>query len=273
MIANSMNKLINIILAIIITACSNAQKKKEIIEYNSIDSLTVDTVIMTDDLINEVELDSALCGLNFKPGKNYKIEKFEINKIRNRLSVDYLKTSDTTLHLKILDSAKLIFIKQLLNNIIPYWYETEWNFNGYTSIPNQGTIACGYFVSTTLRDMGVNLNRYTLAQQGPENEAKSIAINLSEVMNFDNSNINKKLKKLKEGLYFIGLDFHVGYLYIKNNIGYFLHSNYIDGKVMIENIDYSEAFISTNYYVSKISENKRLIKKWLTKEEIQVIIE
>ena len=161
----------------------------------------------------------------------------------------------------------------MINKIIPYWYGTVWDFNGYTYKPKQGTIACGYFVSTTLRDMGLNLNRFKLAQQGPENEAKSIAINTNEVLFFDESSILDGLKGLGEGVYFVGLSNHVGYLYINDGHSYFIHSNYIDGEVMIENTSQSQAFGGYYYYIAKITGNKKLMEKWLRKDEIQVRIE
>jgi hypothetical protein len=76
-----------------------------------------------------------------------------------------------------MDSVSKVFQESLLNRIIPQWAGTTWSFEGHTSVPQQGEIACGYFVSTTLRDVGINLNRYTLAQQLPINEAKSLKIN------------------------------------------------------------------------------------------------
>ena len=120
-------------------------------------------------------------------------------------------------------------------------------------------------------DMGLNLNRYKLAQQGPENEAKSISINLADVLYFNCENINEELRSLEKGVYFIGLDNHVGYLYLTDNNAYFIHSNYIEGVVMIETTEYSEAFYSSNYYVSKITSNKSLIIKWLKNEEVEIV--
>src|SRR5687768_5014531 len=68
------------------------------------------------------------------------------------------------------DSLSSLVTDLLVDRIIPYWIGTPWSFEGHTSIPNSGKIACGYFVSTTLLDLGFNLNRYTFAQQAPENE-------------------------------------------------------------------------------------------------------
>jgi len=57
------------------------------------------------------------------------------------------------------------FFEMLNDSIFEYWMQTPWDFNGHTDTPRKGEIACGYFVTTTLRDMGVQLQRYKLAQQ------------------------------------------------------------------------------------------------------------
>ena len=248
-------------------SCTNIKKQKEIQNTFPSDTLKIDLIE------KKTELDSLSCGLIFKSKKSYKVEKAAVEKSRNNLSKKYFNALNIDDKNKLLDTVKVNFTKMLLNNIIPHWYGTVWDFNGYTAIPNKGTIACGYFVSTTLQDMGLNLNRYKLAQQGPENEAKSIAISLHEVLHFKENNITAQLKKLDDGVYFIGLDNHVGFLYIHNKNSYFLHSNYIDGKVMLEHTDYSEAFHSGDYYISNITANTKLMEKWLKKEEIRIFME
>lgn len=222
--------------------------------------------------ISIYKFDSLACGLNFKKGKDYTTEKINIKKTRIRFLKKYnsLKTTSEKNH--FLDSANSVLTTLLLNNIVPYWYGTVWDFNGYTSTPNKGVIACGYFVSTTLRDVGININRYRLAQQNPENEAKSIAIDTNTILQVEEKDIQNKLKILTDGLYFIGLDNHVGYLYIKNSISYFLHSNYREGKVMIQTAAASFTFGSSRYYISKISGNQKLTKKWLNQEKVNVFL-
>jgi hypothetical protein len=216
-------------------------------------------------------VDSVPDNLSLTPGNDYTEDKSKILRIRNTFSTAYRTASDTTAQNRVLNSAMVRFTELLLNTIIPYWYGTPWDFNGYTAIPNQGTIACGYFVSTTLRDMGLQINRYTLAQQGPENEARSIAVDTAEMRSCMQHELHDELENRDEGLYFIGLTHHVGYLYIYNNAAYFIHSNYIDGTVMIENTEYSKAFHSTHYYLTPITGNTHLIKKWLKKDDVPII--
>ena len=88
---------------------------------------------------------------------------------------------------------------------------------------------------------------------------------------FKDHSDSELFKEINEGLYFVGLDFHVGYFYKKGNENYFIHSNYIDGKVMIEMVENSEAFKSTKYYLSKISSNKEIALKWIQNKEISIV--
>lgn len=173
------------------------------------------------------------------------------------------------------DTLSYIFKTLLLNRIIPYWENTTWSFEGHTSEPTIGEIACGYFVSTTLEDVGLSINRYKLAQQSPINEAKSLALK-SDVIEINEGSKEKNIvqidKVLREGIYFIGFDqSHVGYILKEKGNLYLIHSNYITGKVEIEQIENSEVFASySKYYIVEISTNKIFIESWLKKTEITI---
>ena len=257
-------------------SCTSVHEN-ELPSYIDITNKAIIEIDTIPELTNEIKtLDSNLCGLNFNPDKNYYESKTKIANNRLLLKERYLSIVDTTIKEVFLDSVMSIFTQQLLNEIIPYWYGTVWDFNGYTAVPNTGKIACGYFVSTTLRDMGLNLNRYRLAQQDPENEAKSIAIDAENLVSIDidfdynGDTIHKIIQEFDQGLYFVGLGNHVGFLLIKDNYSFFIHSNYIDGRVMIENSKFSDAFLSQKYYFSNITNNKHMALKWLMNKELYI---
>jgi hypothetical protein len=215
--------------------------------------------------------DAASSGLSFQPTNSYWDEKVKVNQVRLRLKRQYLLLKSHASKSSFLDSVSIVFTDLLLNNIVPHWYGTPWDFNGYTSVPNQGEIACGYFVSTTLRHMGLNLNRYHLAKQNPLNEAKSLAIDTNFVLTFNSDTQlikNELFSSFPDGLYFIGLDSHVGYLYLYKEQAFFIHSNYIENRVMLEPIEKSEAFISRSYFLVKITSHKSLMKKWILDDKI-----
>ncbi|OUR98260.1 hypothetical protein A9Q86_14500 [Flavobacteriales bacterium 33_180_T64] len=185
----------------------------------------------------------------------------------------YFKNLYLTNREKAIDSASKYIYSKLLNDIIPHWYGTEWDFNGHTNIPNNGEIACGYFVSTTLKHLGFNLNRYKMAQQAGLLEARMLQPK-SELKMYSNESFKSLKEKLNtiyaNGIYFVGLDNHVGYVLIKDRELYFLHSSYYDDKVMIELAEQSPCFDSNFYVFAEISTNRKLIASWILNERLNV---
>ncbi len=174
-----------------------------------------------------------------------------------------------------LDLLRVEYTEFMLNEIFPYWYGTEWDFNGHTNTPNSGEIACGYFVSTTLKHSGVNVNRYRFAQQAALNEIKSTQLNgtYRAYLNGSTENFITQIKKeLKDGLYVIGLDFHVGYILKRKGEVFFIHSDYVSDKVKIEAANQSIALESSEgYYLGDITHNDALLIKWLYSQELTVV--
>ncbi len=205
---------------------------------------------------DSLQIDSVALGINFEPKGSYNALKISIKK-----RMDNGQNSGEDLE------------HYLINEIIPFWYGTPWDFNGYTAVPHEGVIACGYFVSTTLQHAGLNINRYHLAQQAGLDEAKSLAItdNHYETI-YGIDQLEKILKeRYSDGLYFVGLDNHVGYLYIKQGEFYFIHSNYIENRVMIEKALYAPAFQSNIYVLADITNNEALVEKWRKGEVVKVV--
>lgn len=197
--------------------------------------------------------------------KVYEHQKKQINLQRKILYTQYLLHEGST---NILDTARYFMTENLLNNIIPYWYGTKWNFEGYTALPGQGYIACGYFVSTTLKHMGLQVDRYRLAQKDPKTEA--LSIQMADSVETHNDLSPRELKEYfmqhkKDGLYFAGLSNHVGYLLKRKGELFFIHSNYIGSQgVTIEKACFSKALASSGiYYVADITHNDELVKTWL----------
>lgn len=184
--------------------------------------------------------------------------------LRQELSSGYESGSVT------LDSAGDMFEKWLIDSVVPYWYGTPWDFNGYSNVPNEGVIACGYFVSTTLKHMGIHLNRYQMAQQAALTEIKCLEPNGEAIVFYkkgdDVEGLCKQIRdSLDDGLYMLGLDFHVGYLHLTPEGMFFIHSAYYDPlEVTREKAVSSMAFAgSSGFAIGRISHNPYLIKSWL----------
>lgn len=196
--------------------------------------------------------------------------------------VEYKSDRNADDYPKTLDSIKLIrsqlkgkstteigrtFTNQLTNKIFPYWYGTDWNFNGTSQKPNEGSIACGYFVTTTLRDIGVDINRVKLAQCASEEMIKKL-VSEDNIYRFSNKNIQEFEKTLKEkgnGIYVVGLDHHTGFLYLSEEGNYFIHSSGARPfKVVKEKLAESSLLIKSKYRIAgKLSSDKQLLNNWV----------
>jgi hypothetical protein len=170
----------------------------------------------------------------------------------------------------ILTQAKAIVFTALREQIFPAWYGTSWDYSGTTQTPGEGKIACGYFVSTTLRDVGFRVERIKMAQQASENIIRTL-ISEPLIWRFRKTGavpVIEKVKERGEGLYLVGLDNHVGYL--SNDAGKvsFCHASYLDpGAVTCEPAETAQA-LRSNYYVLGELLNDELLLRWLMQDKI-----
>jgi len=177
------------------------------------------------------------------------------------------------------DSLSFVFTEALLNGIIPYWYGTPWSFEGHTARPGVGEIACGYFVSTTLAHLGLNVNRYRLAQRSPLREAESLALGteIIEVNAPVTTDVIHQVDSLTtEGIYFIGFNqSHVGFLLKRSGELFLLHSDYSSAfGVKVEPIGESVTFgLFERFYLAPLSGNRALLQRWISGEEVVVVAE
>jgi len=253
----------------------NEQSKQNIEQPVSILKINYsDTVVKTEP--EPIVFDTLKSGLVFNLKSSYPQSKLKLKSLKNKLHLKYNTIRDSLQKEFFLDSISYIYANNLINEIVPHWYGTPWDMAGYSAKPNVGEVGCSYFVSNTLKHSGLNVNRYRLAQQGPENEANTVAINNTNSFNFgyyDFNEYSEMFNKIPEGVYFIGLDSHVGYFYKKDEQSIFIHSNYIDDKVMAEVAETSLAFQSSIYYFSKITGNKDLMLSWLKNKEVKVFLD
>ena len=204
---------------------------------------------------------------------DYNNTKTEILSKKYSLKTKYLSTKNHLEKKSIFEEARKVMTRSLTEQIIPFWMGTKWTFEGHTETPQEGSVACGYFVSTTLNHTGFKLNRFKLAQKNPQDEAKTIQpnakIDFLQDITVDQLK-NHFIKNKKDGLYFIGLDFHVGYILKEKDQVFFIHSNYIEAAGVIkEEISASKAIVSKKYYVANITYNDELVKKWMMGDEVK----
>jgi hypothetical protein len=175
----------------------------------------------------------------------------------------------------MLEKARRVFVSSIDQNIFPFWYGTDWDFNGVTETPREGKIACGYFVTTVLRDAGLRLSRVSLAQQASEKIIKSLTT-APYIKRFHNAPIEKFVDEVKnsgEGLYVVGLDIHVGFILNNGEEIYFIHSSYVEPSEVIREKAVESPILSSSKYrvIGNISADDQLITKWLNQTAIPTL--
>jgi len=160
-----------------------------------------------------------------------------------------------------------IFTTAITETIAPSWVGTPWDFNGITEKPQQGKIACGYFVTTVLRDGGLNLARIKLAQCAAEPMILEL-IQPKYVQRFSNiamANFIQSIQQQGYGLYIVGLDNHVGFIYNDGNEIYFIHSSAVGTRdVQKEKASASWVLSQSKYKVlGKLSADENVLTRWI----------
>jgi len=193
--------------------------------------------------------------------KSYKETVRMVLKVRDSMKAAKHKG---TLNLK---EAEAKFAQLMVKEIFPYWHGTPWDFNGYTDTPGKGVIACGYFVSTSLKHAGCNLNRYRMAQKASLGILKMVCDSQYNKFNQKDSFINFMKQKAEPGLYVLALSYHVGFVYKSESELKFIHSNYNGAVgVMEEDLDKSAAIDQSYLWIAgTLSGNENFMKKWLDK--------
>ncbi len=168
---------------------------------------------------------------------------------------------------EVLADARDLLVSVVADRIAPRWYGTRWAYEGTTQTPRKGSIACGYFVSTVLRDAGVVLERVSLSQQ----PAERIILSLTSepyVRRFSDASMERFVSEVLdtgEGLYVVGLDRHVGFLICRGGKVRMVHSSGLSPwAVVSEPAMQCQALFRSRYRViGRISGDDSLLRDWL----------
>lgn len=198
--------------------------------------------------------------------ERYKWVKDTLRAEREALALKY-KASSGQAKKEVLGKANQKFIASITDSLLPYWYDTDWDFNGTTEVPGKGSIACGYFVTTVLRDAGVNINRVKLACCASEEMIKSL-VPEKHIQRFSNIPIKdfvKAVKKSGDGLYVVGLDNHTGFIVCDKGTVRFIHSGGgIPSRVVNQDPEHSKLIVKSKYRViGKLTSSDVFLEKWL----------
>ncbi len=195
---------------------------------------------------------------------SYDSIKLHVAQLRSRLK--------NTVNLNDTATLQKNFVAAVTDSIVPYWYGTPRDFNGTTQVPGKGTIACGYFVSTVLRDAGLTINRVLMGQGSSENLTYALA-EKKDIRIFCDKPLPTVLQYIKTkgtGLYIIGLDCHVGFILNDEKGIWFIHSKWFGEKVVVKEDAATSNILYYSKYrmIGKISSSRKLLSMWLSNNPV-----
>jgi len=171
-------------------------------------------------------------------------------------------------------AGRVAVLNFLDETAFPAWAGTPWDYNGTSTTPGEGKIACGYLVTTVLLHAGFKIERVLLAQQASANIVATLARG-TPVVRFtpkDNADALAQIRKrFGDGLFIVGFDYHVGFLRLEGERAEFCHSSVIEPATAIcEPPVASGAFVSRLYVVADAL-NDRVLDDWLAGRAIKTV--
>jgi hypothetical protein len=199
------------------------------------------------------------------PSKSYPEILSEISTRQSELSEKY-STGDASKKKQILLEARTFLLNQLTQEIFPSWYGTNWDFNGVTTNPKEGDIACGYFVTTTLEDAGFKIPRVKWAQAASEQMILSATSDVKRFSGKKMEEVAKWLFEQDDALYIVGLDNHTGFVLKQGASLKFIHSSPVNHNhgVASESATGHNPLSVSGYRVFGKLLNDQMIVRWLT---------
>lgn len=185
---------------------------------------------------------------------------------RASLATRYAAAPNDAARREILDDARVL-LESSLPAMMRTWLGTPWDFHGTAPQPGDGKIACGYFVSTVLRDAGFKVHRYRLAQQPSENIMRTFLPRSSCKLSagVDYHLFADALESAEPGIYIVGLDTHVGFVVVRDGTFRFIHSSGSrPWAVVDESREQAVVLRNSNWrMLGNLTSDREVLRKWL----------
>lgn len=175
--------------------------------------------------------------------ESYALSKGELQADRSRFKQEMGERPN-------LEMLRGYLTSSLVHRILPAWSGTPWDFNGTTAVPRRGSIACGYFISTTLRDLGYRLDRYALARL-PSEQIIAMFVAEEDIHRYSDTPLERfcgAVEEQGEGVYIVGLDYHVGFLVQCEDGTRFIHSSFMAPYCVVDEDARTSAVLENSRY-------------------------
>lgn len=159
-------------------------------------------------------------------------------------------------------------LEEDLPKLMRCWLGTPWDFSGTSQIPGEGKIACGYYVSTVMRDAGFQVERIPLAQQPSQNIIETF-IPRPQMHVRAGMNYHKFLAEVTQrgpGVRIVGLDKHVAFLVVTGDGDIrFIHSSGGAAKSVVDQNRQDATTLQRSRYrvTGNITGSDEVVHEWL----------
>jgi len=158
-------------------------------------------------------------------------------------------------------------LEDMMPKMMRCWLGHPWDFNGTATVPGEGKIACGYYVSVIMRDAGFKVHRIRLAQQPSQQILKTFLpekrdLRINSGIPYDEYTATLETKY--EGISIVGLDKHVAFVVVKNGEMRFIHSGGLLRQVVDEaKPDAYSLKVSSYRVIGNLTRNRDMLQKWI----------
>lgn len=206
--------------------------------------------------------------------ERYEVLVAELRRWREDLAEEYSKAESEERRRAVEHDARVV-LELVMPEMMRCWLGTGYDFNGTAEKPGEGNVACGYFVSTVLRDAGFKVNRFKLAQQPSENIMKTFIARKDCQLKVgeDFESYADWVEGMERGIYFVGLDTHVGFIVNHGDGMRFLHSSGAGRVGVVEERRRNAWAIRNSRWrmLGPLSGDPGVIRTWLEGRKIRVV--
>ena len=205
--------------------------------------------------------------------ERYAVLVADLERWREILASEYAKARTTEQKAAVDHDARVI-LELMLPEMMRCWVGTPYDFNGTAEKPGHERIACGYFVSTVIRDAGFRVDRYKLAQQPSKTirrtflPADACTLKVGEKY----PGYVDWVESMGPGVYIIGLDTHVGFIVVRPDGMHFFHST-SDRRIGVveQRRDNAWSLKKSNWrMLGQLTADEGVMKTWLNGEKVNV---
>jgi len=176
--------------------------------------------------------------------------------------------------------ARAYVLTALREVVFPAWMGMPWGLGAHSTPlrPHQPgmEIACGYFVSSVLENLGLRLDtRFRFAQAPALHAQRSLAPakhDLHRFFSIPGDALARRIAALGEGVYVIGLNNHIGFVDVRGGQVHVVHASYTGEQVVTsEPLAAAEVIANSRaagYFVTPLFHDDRLIDAWLRGESV-----